>query len=146
MNLWHDVEISIQSLLDTTQKKCNGLFTWYSIFFCCGAHFVFLSSWRGKVHTKSNLCLNCIIYMVHRPFLLFVMLPAGVKDPVSDIHHDSAHKRLFSELSCTVQIQRLLPFSEPKLSHNKESTAFFHQALPKSLHLALKMIIWQKIA
>lgn len=63
MNLWHDVEISIQSLLDTTQKKCNGLFTWYSIFFCCDAHFVFLSNWRGKVHTKSNLCLNYIIYM-----------------------------------------------------------------------------------
>lgn len=101
---------------------------------------------EGKGSHKVQSVFKLHYLHVHRPFLLFVMLPAGVKDPVSDIHHDSAHKRLYSELSCTVQIQRLLPFSEPKLSHNKESTAFFHQALPKSLHLALKMIIWQKIA
>lgn len=101
---------------------------------------------EGKGSHKVQSVFKLHYLHVHRPFLLFVMLPAGVKDPVSNIHHDSAHKRLFSELSCTVQIQRLLPFSEPKLSHNKESTAFFHQALPKSLHLALKMIIWQKIA
>lgn len=75
-----------------------------------------------------------------------MMLPAGVKGTGSGIHHDPAHKRLVSELSCIVQIQRLLPVSEPKPSHNKESTAFVHQALPKCLHLALKMIIWQKIA
>lgn len=70
-------------------------------------------------------------------FLLFMLLPAGVKDPGSGISHASAHKRLFSELSCAVQIQRLLHDSEPKLSHNKESTASVQQAVPKSLHLAL---------
>lgn len=82
----------------------------------------------------------------HRPFLLFMMLPAAVKDPGSGISHVSAHQRLLSELSCTVQIQRLLHDSEPKLSHNKESTAFVRQALPKSLHLALQVIIWQETA
>lgn len=63
MNLWHGVEISIQSLLDSTQSKCNGLFPWYLIFLCYGAHFVSLPSWRVKAHTKSSLCLNVIIHM-----------------------------------------------------------------------------------
>lgn len=101
---------------------------------------------EGKGSYKVQSMFKLHYLHVHRPILLFMILPAGVKDPGSGIHHDSAHKRLVSELSCTGQIQTLLCVSEPKLSHNKESTAFVHTALPKSLRLALKMIIWQKIA
>lgn len=61
----------------------------------------------------------------------------------SGIHHESAHKRLVSELSCTAQIQWHTD-SNPNPAPNKEWTAFVHQTLPKSLHLPLQMISWQK--